>query len=145
MLEVARIHITEQEIIEYREAGPPLRIPRDEVFGIESRRGSDSAHPIIQSLFGIPLIVVGVLAMGRVAIWLFGGGGITQHEALLTCIAPLGAYLVFDALWPKQLLVVRTQRGVHKLALNQSLSAAQISELLIAVKSQYGYPVTLTG
>lgn len=61
------------------------------------------------------------------------------------CLAPLGGYLVFDAFWPKHLLVVRTQRGVHKLALDQSQTAEQIGELLTAVKSQYGYPVTLTG
>lgn len=74
MLEVARIHITEKEIVEFRDAGPPLRIPRDQVLVVESRRGSDSAHPIIQSLVGIPLIVVGLFAIARVADWLMTGG-----------------------------------------------------------------------
>ena len=90
-------------------------VPRDQIVGIEVRRGIAGERPVLQ-------VIVGVAAGGAP-------------------IALVGGWVLWTGVRPAYYLRVRTHDDARKLVLDRKVDLAQLSTMLEAARSRFGYAV----
>jgi hypothetical protein len=140
MLQYHAVRVTADAISEMRDEQRALTaIPRDDIVSIELVRASESAHPIMQAIFGLALIIVGLLP---IIAWFQNGGIFVGEMILLTTAAVFGALCFYDALHRVPVLRVKTIRGASRLAFRGPATQAELREFVNQMQDQFGYSVT---
>ncbi len=144
MIEFQNVRIGENGITELDGSKISLQIPRDEIERIEVRRGSESKHPILQSLLGVALIGWGLTPVPHILDWIEHGGEISHYTVLIVAFVIVGGWLVYDALRRKLLLYVITTRGHKKIGVRGSPLLSELDQLLADANREYGYSTVPT-
>lgn len=118
-------------------------IPHDEIRRITLRRGSSSAHPIIQIFFGAALAALGAPVIIHLIHWIHEGGTILIGEDLLLILPAIGVFLVFSAFGRSLYLSVEKQSGHTKLAFDSGAEFEAVQSLLAAARPMAKCPIEI--
>jgi hypothetical protein len=89
---------------------------REDIADISLRYGFRSAHALLEALFGLALVALGLPVVWQVAHWFLHGGVIFQAEVLVLGPALIGLSLIVDAGRRGPYLLVGLRRGRRKIA-----------------------------
>jgi hypothetical protein len=144
-LEYQGVYVDERMIAEMAGAWPAVRVPRADIISIEVARGSESQRPIVQFLFGVLLLAMGLFPIPGIIRCLGQGKIVVGHEAILVVWLFLGIWVIYDAVKRRTLLLLRTPRGTKKIAFHGAVDAEELEEFLRLVKTAFGYTVESRG
>jgi hypothetical protein len=122
-------------------------VPREAVVRIELRRGIAGERPVLQVLFGVVTLLLGLVLLSSVVgvfdiVW---RGGATRIAARLAAGgAPMmlvGAWVLWTGLRPTYYLRVRTAGDSRKLLLARKVDLATLSRALHDATHRFGYVV----
>jgi hypothetical protein len=118
-------------------------IPHSNIRCVTLRRGSPSAHPLIQIVVGAFLAATGVPIFFHLFHWIAHGGMILSAEELFLTFPAIGVILVFSTLRSSFYLIVEKKRGRAKLAFDSGAKLNEVRTLLDAAKSVVQYPIEI--
>jgi hypothetical protein len=121
---------------------PQRRIPRAEIESIDVRRGSPVQHPMLLFLFGLVAVAAGLYPIRRLVQWWWNGGMLWDREVLLLIFLPLGIHSLWEAVQRVPILLVRTTRGVKRVAFRGKVRPEELRQFLRRLETDFGYPVS---
>lgn len=116
-------------------------VPRCEIKGLEIARGSESKRPIIQSLFGLPLIGVGGWGVLVILGWFDEGGRLSLPLAMSPVAAIIGGWMIFDAVRQRTLLWIETDSTTHRIAFSSSVGGAELEQFIEQASTELKCPI----
>jgi hypothetical protein len=126
--------------MEMRTPRTPLTVvSRDDVLSIELVRASESAHPVIQTAFGMTLFCIGLIPVPVIILF----GVVSKPVLALFVMVGLGAYVVFDAWRRVPLLKVRTIRGTVRLAFRSRVDPEQLRAFIREAEETFAYSIVV--
>jgi hypothetical protein len=118
-------------------------VPHANIQRITLRRGSPSAHPIIQVVVGAALAASGVPVVFHLLYWLSHGARMMSAEAMFLTFPAVGLILFFGALRRSFYLNIDLQKGRAKLAFDSGAKLADVRTLLATTQSFASYPIEI--
>jgi hypothetical protein len=132
------VRIDRNALMEMRTPRTPLTVvSRDDVLSIELVRASESAHPVIQTAFGMTLIGIGLIPVPVIILH----GAVSKPVLALFVMVGLGAYLIYDAWRRVPLLRVKTIRGTARLAFRSRVDPEQLRAFIREAEETFGYSI----
>ncbi|MCA9163989.1 MAG: hypothetical protein KDA62_13465 [Planctomycetales bacterium] len=115
-----------------------LSVPRKDIETIELVKTFESKHPLIQIVFGVAILTVGLLPVPHIIDWVRHGGTLVDVEVLLLLLVAFGGVVIYTAVSRRPLLLIRTRRGrVHKLAFHGKASFEELRAFVDTANSRY--------
>jgi hypothetical protein len=137
-IEYQQILITDQVIAELNsDRLAVVSVPRIEIEAIELVKASESKHPIMQVVFGLALVIVGLLPIPKIVDWTLHGGTLFDVQVSVLLMVPVGGVVIYTAIRRRLLLLVGTRRGVRKLAFQGKATLAELTDFVNAANSQF--------
>ncbi len=141
ILECRGIRMTPEGIGVIESGRVVLTLLKSDVQRIILRRGMQAQHPVIQLIFGIVLLVTGLIPLPFMVF--FPDVGVIAMKlgvgALVLVI--LGGWLLFESLRRGYFLDVETKSGWKKLPLSKGHDIVEFESFLRAAKDTLGYPI----
>ena len=114
-IELNGVRVADEGVSQVHGAYKLLFVPRQEIRDMSIRSGILSPHPLIQSVLGLLLLLIGVYPIPHLIKWLLTGGKAYDLEIIILLLIPTGIWLTRDAWKRGTYLSVRVERGTHKL------------------------------
>jgi hypothetical protein len=134
VIQYLSVRINGDAIIELRhERKPVLVVPKEEIRSAELTRGSNSARPVLQCVFGGILIALATVPFvyGTALTWL----------VVVVSLLLAGGWIIVDAVRPVTLLRLRTFRGTKKVAFHGRPDREELEAFLQAAEDKFGYVI----
>jgi hypothetical protein len=137
------ITFTAEGVFEGEVPRPNYLVPKASIERICLRYGFLARHPILLTLFGIVLIVLGLASLAHVGIWLFGGGGLFFWEAAAAAWLILGAGALWGASRRGYLLDIKAQSGWKRLEFGKGVKPPELMAFVAQAEKCFGYSVEM--
>lgn len=121
-----------------------LYVSKEEIRQIILRRGFQAERPLVQLIFGIILMLIGLYPLPHVFLWFFVGGTAYDLEFLLLPLIPVGLWFAKDGL-KKGLYFELIMDGDKRKIPFQKPPEKRILKDFIEQAEVYGYSIDSNG
>ncbi|MFC1824846.1 hypothetical protein ACFL9T_19225 [Thermodesulfobacteriota bacterium] len=143
---LSTVEISEKGIAELDEGRKTVFIKKDDIRGVVLKHGCIVQHPIIQMIFGVGILALGVLFI-PLLLQVFEatspvGGGI-KFVALGLPVLLIGFWLVRDVFKRRFYLNVETEKKCKKIVFNDPVTPVELMNLVEIAHIEYDYKIEL--
>jgi hypothetical protein len=109
-------------------------VPRAEIRRVSLGYGSGSAHPLVQFIFGLGLMALGIPVLVHLMQWMRNGGTFLTMETWLLFFPAIGITLVYGSMARNCYLLIETGKEKKKLPFQRRASVEEIRVFLDSAK-----------
>lgn len=138
-LDYLRVVITPEGVAEMDGASRVVFVPKSDIQKIELASGTGAERPLIQSLFGAVLVVVGLFSVKSIYLWMMEGGTISTLQVGLVVFMLAGAWMLWGVFRKRTYLLVTTRNDTRKIVFAGKVDPVRLSEFVQAANCNFGY------
>jgi hypothetical protein len=116
-------------------------VTREEIRSIRFQHGTLAPHPIIQSILGAALSVVGFYPLKHLIHWARHGGTFFEGEAWFVVFLVIGLYLLWTAFRRGYYLLVESTQGKKRFVFRPGTPPAELQAFVAALGEWLGMKI----
>ena len=140
-MEYGNVRITDDGIYELDAGRKVLHLPRESIESIRLRHGATSERPLLQLIFGLAILAIGLYPLEGMFNWFVRGGRMSWWFALILVNIPLGAWMIWAAVARGYFLSVQSARGARKVVFGRGASKEELDQFIEEANAALGYNI----
>lgn len=140
-LEFDGIRFEKEKISNIQDGRAFLQTKRPDIALVYIKHGFLAHRPILQSIFGVTLILPGIYALYYSILSLINGA-FSRYQICFAFLFFLGLWIVYDALKRGYYLEIQLKTGYTKMTFHKKKSKSELNQLIKEVKNKIGYEIS---
>lgn len=132
---------SKEGVAEFEGSQRTVFIPADKIQRLELVHGSPAERPVIQTVSGVVLFLIGCLSFQVIASWFREGGTISELHAALAVFLFIGGWMLWGVIRKRTYLLVSAGTDTRKLVFQGKVQAAELEKFGREASTEFGYTI----